>query len=532
MLADNESLVTPIIIHWQSVNSLKELLSLFARTGVGKTIVVDNSQLLNSRQIRTWHKPTRLISNDFNRGFAFAANQGAATANSKWLLFLNPDVKVTAQQIKEMVHYATKNQLGALSPQPSSPDYSKPLPSPFSILVEFTWLHRFFPLAMLRSRTLTGGCLLIKRDVFRQLGGWDERFFLWFEDSDLTTRLRNAKHNISWCPIDVVHRGGESVKLLSPQEGRDIFFHSLSVYADKHFNWIGRKIAQLVKARYSSRNLLPTVNPDLACVVVPNLKIGLLDKFLNHNAGLLKKCEPIVVTSGIENSTVWHWRLKYPLVRFIILGRNRGFARTVNVGLRAATGKIAGTCNDDVLLEKDWLPKLASSLVRRVGSVNPLIFGPENHIESAGITLLKRGVARPITNYSSQLDVSVDSTNAACVLYSQEALNRVGLFDERFGSYLEDIDLSLRLSRNKYLNILNPRVRITHFGHQTSQATLPLKAWLDARNWWLVVIKNWSLRDWFNHWPSILLERARNSWGIVKSLAYGLSQRRIFFNHP
>ena len=86
-----------------------------------------------------------------------------------------------------MVYEAKNDRLDAASPNPGSTNYQKPLPSLLSLLVEFTPLNRLYNFKnFITLRTLFGGCLLIKRLVLKKLGGWDEKFFLWFEDSDLT----------------------------------------------------------------------------------------------------------------------------------------------------------------------------------------------------------------------------------------------------------------------------------------------------------------------------------------------------------
>ncbi|MFH1967549.1 MAG: glycosyltransferase, partial [Patescibacteria group bacterium] len=115
----------------------------------------------------------------------------------------------------------------------------------------------------------------------------------------------------------------------------------------------------------------------------------------------------------------------------------------------------------------------------------------------------------------------VDATNAACVLYSRPALDQVGLFDERFGSYLEDIDLSLRLTRAGWQNLVCHEVAVVHQQQASSQTLGWRKNWLDTKNWWLVILKNWSCRQWLKYWPGILLERGRNLSGLIRSYASG-----------
>lgn len=508
-----------IIVHWNTPDLLqKQLDGLIASQQNLNIVVVDNASEKSIAWIKKQYQSILFIENKINRGYASACNQGAMQTIGEWLLFLNPDVAITKVQIETMVAYAEKHQLVAVSPRSSSNDYNKPMPSWMSLLVEFTPLHLFIPLRFFSSKTLTGGCLLIKKDVLISIGGWDERFFLWFEDSDLTYRLKKNGFCSGCTPILIDHRGGASFTHLDKQYKRDIFFHSMSVYAKKHFNCWGRLIMWLIKNKYSSRKILPAIGCHTS-ITIPNMKEMLLADFFSHNSQYLSEIdELIVVSSGLNHKTIWQWRRAYPSVRFIPIEKNNGFAATVNIGLSVSTGLWIGTINDDVVLEKNWIERCLACAQKNTGALNPVIYKKDGTVESAGISILKKGKAEPYTMVSPLIKcVNVDAANAAAVLYNKEALNKIGLFDERFGSYLEDIDMSLRLHRQGYKNTVALNAKIVHCGQSTSQTMGWKKNLLDARNWIYVIGKNWQLSDFFLHGYSILLERIRNLYGIVKA---------------
>lgn len=507
--------VSIVIIHYKSVEYLQKSLTRLQSGNIFDITVVDNNSGQSLAGLKRKFPDVNWIENEGNRGFSFAANQGALAADGRWILFLNPDVMMSSSEVTELFHYAEKEHLDAVSPSFDDARYQKPVPSIDTLLSEFTPLHMISHKTT-RQKTLVGGCLLIKRKVLEQLGGWDERFFLWFEDSDLTQRLLNHNYKVGFAPFSVEHIGGTSVNQLKEHVRRRFFFHSMDIYARKHFPLIQQKILRkLVINRFSTHQGYPISNLGTSWVV-PNMRIEILKDFLSINHDLLKNQEIIVVSSALNTKNVWNFRKEYPSVRFIPIGRNKGFSSTVNIGFRVSTTAAVGTVNDDVILNKDSLPSLEKAFKPEMGSLNPVVYNMEEHVESAGIKVLKKGKAVTITTLPKDPITVVPATNAACVLYNATALEEVGLFDEKFGSYLEDVDLSLRLRRNGFLNVVVKKSRVIHAQHSTSKHFSRYKRYLDLKNWWLVVLKNWTVTDLAQHFPFILLERMRNISGFIK----------------
>jgi GT2 family glycosyltransferase len=271
------------------------------------------------------------------------------------------------------------------------------------------------------------------------------------------------------------------------------------------------------------------------------------------------------VTSALKDFELFSYRQNFPGIRFISLSKNSGFASTVNVGFRTATTEWLATINDDTFLNSDWIKNALENAPDDAGSVNPIIYSPNGTIESAGIRILSIGKAEPINssliefnrvNSSQRTSMNenqihkfeteklqaikylfeshdflkkmnealagesnhfpVSATNAAAVIYKHLALEKVGLFDEDFGSYLEDIDLSLRISKKGYSNYVSTKSCVIHQGQSTSSKTPLKKRFYDARNWWYVVFKNWGILQLARYMPFILFERMRNTYGIFK----------------
>lgn len=508
---------TIIIVNWNTTERTEALLEKLLPTKEFATVVVDNASEKSIQYLEKKFPTVSFIINAQNRGYAAACNQGALKAEGQWLFFLNPDVDIDTIEINACIDEAEKEKLDAASPRVTDSRYQKPLPSLFSLVTEFTPLHYIIPSSMFPIKTLFGGALLIRKNIFLKLKGWDERFFVWFEDADLTKRLYDMGARVGWLSAPVTHVGGVSFERLSKKITFNLYFQSLSIYLKTHHSMLTEYIVETVTHRFWYGYLSPQTHKGLS-LIIPNMKKEILDTFLTKNKEILSKIpECIVVSSNLDETSVWKFREKYSSIRFIPIHKNYGFAHTVNIGMRAATGAYIGTCNDDVVLNSTSFSFL-KTIPLDAGSINPVIKKLDGTIESAGIKILPKGKAMPIQEISAKDFFPVDATNGAAVVYARKALEKVGIFDELFGSYLEDIDLSLRLSKAGYKNYVFKNSSIIHLQHQTSVSLESYKQWLDVKNWWLVVGKNWSLFTILKNLPAFYLERMRNISGLLKAM--------------
>ena len=243
--------ISVIIVHWNNSSLLKRELGKIGNSKSVQVIVVDNASQNKPLWIKKTFPQVTLVQNKENLGYTKACNKGAQKALGEWLLFLNDDVEIREETILEMVKYCQDNKLAVASAHSSTKGYEKPLPTTLSLLSEFTPLGKFVKPPKASTKTLFGGCLLIKKSVFEKVGGWDEDFYFWFEDADLTSRLIQNQFKIGWIPLNVKHLGGVSAHKLTKKEQHRLFFNSMSIYAKKHFSLLGRVIVTLLKFRYT-----------------------------------------------------------------------------------------------------------------------------------------------------------------------------------------------------------------------------------------------------------------------------------------
>ncbi len=192
--------ITVITITYNSAHCVARALTSAA--GAAEFIIVDNASTDGSIGA-TEPFGCKVIANDGNVGFGVACNQAARLATSEFLLFLNPDAVLAPKAIERML--ATAERF------PNAVAFGPRHELPLDHEVDVTYQKR---LARARNRgakdqaiagtrevrSLSGAALLCRRSTFAAVGGFDEKFFLYFEDEDLCRRL--AQHGPLICADD------------------------------------------------------------------------------------------------------------------------------------------------------------------------------------------------------------------------------------------------------------------------------------------------------------------------------------------
>jgi GT2 family glycosyltransferase len=196
--------------------------------GGAQLYVVDNASTDASADIAE-AAGARVVRNAENRGFAAAANQGAALGTGELILFLNPDATLAPDDLALLVRAFDDPSVGAAGPRLVHPDGAEqrscwPFPSPVR-----TW-REAFGFASASADFVVGACLLVRRDAFERLGGFDERFWLYGEETDICRRLRDCGLRVVHVPeARAVHVGGASSAALGSatfehfQRGAELF---------------------------------------------------------------------------------------------------------------------------------------------------------------------------------------------------------------------------------------------------------------------------------------------------------------------
>lgn len=233
---------------------------------------------------------------------------------------------------------------------------------------------------------------------------------------------------------------------------------------------------------------------------------------------------PVIVVNNSPNKeleTQLHVQdIKNRLV-FINQAVNTGFAKACNDGANYAEELFRPEyfvfLNDDTLFTQDWLEKCLSTMKKNKWvATTPLLIDLKGRIENVGYIVLPYGRVRLIKNAQSK--EKIDGISATALVFQAEKFLQLGGFDKRFFAYLEDVDLFLRAKKQGFSFGVTKSASVYHEGQKTSVKMKSKKAWLDFRNWILLIAKNWSRGDLIKYFPQILVERVRNFSGVIKAL--------------
>lgn len=219
-------------------------------------VVVDNASGDGTADIIAGRSNVKTVRNQENRGFAAAVNEGFRQLDTDYVLLLNPDAELTTSCSaleKELAQAgAAGGMLIGTDGKPQTGFAVRRFPTAVVLAFEALGINRLWrgnpanrhyrclDLDLSKPADVdqpAGAFLMIRREAWEKVGGFDERFFpVWFEDVDFCLRLKAAGYRIRYTPNAVVrHQGGHSVNAISYNASRLYWYGSLLRYVSKHF---------------------------------------------------------------------------------------------------------------------------------------------------------------------------------------------------------------------------------------------------------------------------------------------------------
>ena len=251
-----------IIVNYNVKEFLQNLLHSAekASSRISKEIIViDNASDDGSVDIIKQKFPTvKLIENKNNIGFGSANNQGLKIAQGKYILFINPDCIVSENTFDKMISFFNEHpDCGLAGCKILNSDGSLQLacrrsfPGPWTSFTKVTGLSNLFPGSRIFARynltyldenrthevdAVSGSFMMIKRDAYEKVGGFDDQFFMYGEDLDLCYRVQKAGFKVYYVPdTQIIHYKGESTKRSNLDETK-LFYDAMHKFVKKHLS--------------------------------------------------------------------------------------------------------------------------------------------------------------------------------------------------------------------------------------------------------------------------------------------------------
>ncbi len=263
-------------------------------------IVVDNASADDScAMMQQLFPEVLLIQNTANIGFTKGNNIGVAQAQGEFICILNPDTVVAEDTFSKLVAFAqNKSQLGMVGCQLIDgsgqflPESKRGIPTPWVAFTKITGLYKFFPSwsictkyyaqHLLPNQTgeveiLVGAFLFVRKEVYTEVGGFDENCFMYADDIDLSYSLLK-KGYINWyfAETTVIHYKGESTLrdhnyMLRFQEAMQFFYRKH--FGQSVFSWffmIGLRVGAFLFSLQKKKQAVSTTNSISSYVLVSN----------------------------------------------------------------------------------------------------------------------------------------------------------------------------------------------------------------------------------------------------------------------
>jgi GT2 family glycosyltransferase len=231
-------------------------------------IVVDNQSSDEScEMVKRLFPKVKLIQNAENYGFSKGNNIAVAEAKGEYVCILNPDTVVAENTFEDLLQFADKqSNLGILGCRLIDgqgrflPESKRHVPRPIVAIKKMLGFPKSYYVSNLdekdigNSPVFVGAFMLMKRDVYNQVQGFDEDYFMYGEDIDISYKVEQAGYNNTYNgKATIIHYKGEST--LKDQTYANRFYGAMQIFYNKHFKsnivfdtlvWFGIKLGALV----------------------------------------------------------------------------------------------------------------------------------------------------------------------------------------------------------------------------------------------------------------------------------------------
>lgn len=357
--------VTVLTVSYNVRQFLDESIQSIKRSrfdGGIEIIVVDNNSYDGTvDDLKAKHPDVTIIANESNYGFGKAVNQGAENSNGKYLMIINPDTIVEENTVATLVGYLEDNQdTGLVGPKILNPDGSlqkackRSFPTLAVALPKILGLNRIFPGARWAGKynlsyldpdsihsvdAVSGSCMVISRELFDEVGGFDPRYFMYGEDIDLCYKVHEKGLHVKYVPLtNILHFQGESVKS-APFDSINAFYDAMILFSEKHYSKGQNRITRLlIRTGIRIRQFIAFLG-----AVKGSLVSVFLDSLLVFTAFLLaipitfREYEPLTLSKGLWPAILVPIWIIIGLILKVYSKYRLSYTRAVLMGLAGAS---------------------------------------------------------------------------------------------------------------------------------------------------------------------------------------------------
>jgi len=258
-------MIDAVFLTW---NSREQALECVAHTRdpdlIASIVVVDNASTDGTADAaRAAHPDVTVVALEQDVGLAAALNMGARLGTAPFVLYLNDDVSAEPGAIRTLLEalqsrpdaVAAGGRLVSADLVTQDQYRPRPFPTAATVVARLFGLERLWPRnpwtgshlrhplddhATVEVDQPAGACLLVRRAVVEQIGGWDERYWFWYEDVDFSRRLAPYGVSLYVPTAPFRHTGGATARRLDVPQGHARYFYGVLQYARTHFSRSGR----------------------------------------------------------------------------------------------------------------------------------------------------------------------------------------------------------------------------------------------------------------------------------------------------
>jgi len=510
------SIIIPVFNNPDYIKQYLDVLYTVTPNHLFELIIVNNASMDGTKkflnEFAKTHPNVKVIHNQENLGFAKACNQGARAAKGKYLVFLNNDTIPLKDWLEEMLKIIeTEKNVGIVGSKLLYPNNT--IQHAGVAIADFLQsicpyhIHRKSPAdapevnVVKDYQAVTGACMLIPKELFDRLGGFDEGFLNGYEDVDLCFQVREAGYRVVYTPKSVLYHF-ESIS-----EGR--FKAEKENEKRLQEKWAGKikpdieiylpKVSVIILNYNNSQDTIKCLKS-----IYKNIKYKRIQVIVIDNGS---KTEDVLILKKWFNSQDVEFifchkgHFSYnnePFKRELIFIENQenlGFAGGNNIGIKYALNCGADyvwLLNNDTIIDKDALIELIklAEIDKKIGMVSSKLYcyHDPKKVQYNGEKVVYEGME----DVKGELPKPTNFATGCSLLMRRKFIENVGLLDEDYFLYFGDNDISTRALKAGWKIYYNPYSKVYHKGGASVGGWLktPLSVYYATRNLLLYCYKH------------------------------------------